>query len=86
MPKVLQDYLGYRIYFYSREHVPIHVHCQNGDKYVRIRVDDNVSEYPGPANKTTAPKQDVAKLIKYIEENKQVVREKWNIYFKTCDS
>ncbi len=38
MPTLFK-YNGYRFYFYSNEHLPKHIHIENGNGYARIELD-----------------------------------------------
>ena len=73
---VLFYYLGLKFFFYSNDHEPIHVHVSNGDGEARFRIDPiQMIENHG-----LKPRE-----LKYaeaaIEENKEVIIERWNEYF-----
>jgi hypothetical protein len=40
MPEVFRE-LGYRFYFYSDDHLPIHVHVSYGDREAKFNVSGN---------------------------------------------
>jgi hypothetical protein len=70
-------YFGLKISFYSNEHEPIHVHVSNGDGEARFRVDPlSLIENRGLKSR------DLRMAEMAIEENKQVIIDRWMEYFK----
>lgn len=69
-------YLGLRFFFYSNDHEPIHVHVSSGDGEARFQLEPiKLVE-----NKGLKPKElKIAELA--IEENKEVIIERWNEFF-----
>ncbi|MBQ6283570.1 MAG: DUF4160 domain-containing protein [Bacteroidales bacterium] len=75
MPTIIYLF-GLRFFFYSEEHLPIHIHVQNGDGRAKIIVADlEVVE-----NKGIKPK-DLRKAISIIEEYREDIIKAWNEYF-----
>ena len=75
MPTIIYLF-GLRFFFYSEEHLPIHIHVQNGDGRAKILVADlEVVE-----NKGIKPK-DLKKAIAVIEEYREDIIKAWNEYF-----
>lgn len=69
-------YLGLRFFFYSNDHEPIHVHVRSGDGEARFQVDPvALIENKGLKNKDLK----IAEIA--IEENKEVIMNRWNEYF-----
>ena len=67
---------GLRFYFYSEDHLPIHVHVQNGDGKAKINVDTlEVME-----NKGVKP-ADLKKAIEAVKTYQTDIKEAWNEYF-----
>jgi len=66
---------GLRFFFYSNEHLPIHVHVRNADGEAKFSVED----VKLIANKGLKRK-DVSLALSLIEENKQIIIAKWNEY------
>lgn len=67
---------GLRFYFFSQEHLPIHVHVENGDGRAKFEVDPvKLIENKGIKNK------DLRLAESVIEENKQVFIDRWKEYF-----
>lgn len=69
-------YLGLRFFFYSNDHQPIHVHVSSGDGEAKYLLDPlTLLENHGLKNRE----------LKYaeaaIEENREVITERWNEYF-----
>ena len=75
MPTIMYLF-GLRFYFYSEEHLPIHVHVQNGDGKAKINVDTlEVME-----NKGVKP-ADLKKAIEAVKTYRTDIKEAWNEYF-----
>lgn len=73
---VLFYYLGLKFFFYSNDHEPIHVQVSNGDGEARFSLEPIALI----ENHGLKPRE-----LKYaeaaIEENREVIRERWNEYF-----
>ena len=75
MPTIMYLF-GLRFYFYSEEHLPIHVHVQNGDGKAKINVDTlEVME-----NKGVKP-ADLKKAIEAVKTYQTDIKEAWYEYF-----
>ncbi|TCD12628.1 DUF4160 domain-containing protein [Pedobacter frigidisoli] len=66
---------GLRFFFYSNEHLPIHIHVRNADGEAKFEVE----EVKLISNKDLKNK-DVSLAIALIEENKEIIINKWNEY------
>lgn len=68
---------GFRFFFWSNEHEPIHVHVSRGDSEVKYNVENlELIENFGF-------KKNELKIIESIlEENKDIIAERWKEYFK----
>ena len=76
MPTVLsQD--GYRFYFFSNEHEPMHVHVKFGAGKARFDLSDDVSLVESRGMKV----QELRKAQDLAEENAELIRRKWREYF-----
>ncbi len=66
---------GLRFFFYSNEHLPIHVHVKNGDGEARFEVSPVrlVSNYG-------LKLKDIKLAEAIIEENRELLVAKWNEY------
>lgn len=74
---ILFYYLGLRFFFYSNDHEPIHVHVSNGDKEARFQLEPlALLENKG----LKARELKVAEMA--IEENKEIIRERWVQFFE----
>ena len=73
MPKIFEKY-GYRFFFYSNEHRPIHVHVRYGGGEAVFTVEGTVElrESHGLKIKELARAQGLA------EEHQQLIMEKWH--------
>jgi hypothetical protein len=66
---------GLRFYFYSNEHLPIHVHVRNGDGEAKFEVENvRLVSNKGLKNK------DLSLAIAIIEENKEIIIKKRKEY------
>lgn len=66
---------GLRFFFYSNEHLPIHIHVRNADGEAKFEVEEvKLISNKGLKNK------DVSLAIALIEENKEIIINKWNEY------
>ena len=68
---------GYRFFFWSNDHEPIHVHVSKGDSEAKFNVIDVelIDNYGFKKNEF--------RLIEsLIEENKEVIIARWKEYFK----
>ena len=67
---------GLRFYFYSEEHLPIHVHVQNGDGKAKI----DVATCAVVENRGIKPK-DLKRAIDAVILYKEDIIRVWNEYF-----
>lgn len=81
MPELFR-LLGFVIFFYSREHLPIHVHVEKADSYVVFKYNKETDEFVVRDRKNVSP-ADFKVLEKEINNRKQEIIDKWNKYFNT---
>ena len=75
MPTVF-IFFGYRFYFYSNDHTPIHVHVSKGGSEARYEVEQiKLLENHG------FKRQELSYIEGIIEENREVIIERWNEIF-----
>ena len=68
---------GYRFFFWSNDHEPIHVHVSKGDSEAKFNVIDvELIENYG------FKKNELSLIESLIEENKEVIIARWKEYFK----
>lgn len=66
---------GLRFFFYSNEHLPIHIHVRNADGEAKFEVEEvKLVSNKGLKNK------DINLAQSLIEENKEIIIAKWNEY------
>lgn len=66
---------GLRFFFYSNEHLPIHIHVRNADEEAKFEVEEvKLVSNKGLKNK------DVSLAQSLIEENKEIIIGKWHEY------
>ena len=75
MPTVLRKN-GYRFFFYSNEHLPIHIHIEKDNKTAKFHI-ENVEL--ARSRKFTV--SEIKEMRKLVEENKELIKTKWNEYF-----
>lgn len=76
MPELFR-FFGMRFFFFSNDHLPIHVHVKNADGQAKFLVSPvRLIENTGIKNKDLR----IAEGI--IEENEEVIVSRWNEYFK----
>ncbi len=74
---ILFYYLGLKFYFFSNDHEPIHVHVSSGDAEAKFRVEPNIELIENFGLKS----REIRQALMAIEENKEVIAERWNEYF-----
>ena len=67
---------GFRFFFYSNEHLPIHVHIEKGSGTAKFNLDPLELV---KSNRFTA--KDLKDIRIIIEENVELFKNKWNEYF-----
>ena len=66
---------GLWFFFYSNEHLPIHIHVRNADGETKFEVEDvKLIANKGLKNK------DINLAFALIEENKEIIINKWKEY------
>jgi hypothetical protein len=73
MPKIF-DKDGFRFFFYSNEHHPIHVHVRHGDGEAVFEMEEGVELRESQNMKMS----ELSKAQKLAEENRRLIMEKWN--------
>lgn len=77
MPELFRMF-GIRFFFFSNEHLPIHVHVRNADGTARFEIKPlKLIENKGLKQK------DIYLAESIIEENADLIEQKWNEYFGT---
>ena len=75
MPTVLRVD-GLRFFFFSDEHLPLHIHVEKADSYMRVELEMlNVTD-----NYKFSPSE-TKKVLSIIRENMDTLRGAWNEYF-----
>jgi hypothetical protein len=77
MPELFR-FFGMRFFFFSNEHLPIHIHVKNADGTAKFEVAPlRLIENNGIKNK------DIYLAESIIEENTEVIVNRWKEYFET---
>lgn len=75
MPTVFKQE-GYRFYFYSNEHLPEHIHVENGDGYARV-----ILETLEVTDSYKFNSKELKKIVKLVSENRTKIEGAWHEYF-----
>ncbi len=76
MPELFR-FFGIRFFFFSNEHLPIHIHIKNADGDAKYEINPiRLIENNGMKNK------DLKLAESIIEENQDIIEQKWKEYFK----
>lgn len=75
MPTVLRI-KGYRFFFYTNEHLPVHIHIENENKTAKFNLEPFELVYTRRFNAS-----EIAEMRKLVVENKEFLIKKWNEYF-----
>jgi hypothetical protein len=68
--------LGFRFFFWSNDHEPIHVHISKGDSEAKYKVEDiELVDNFGFKN------NELRMIESIIEENKEIIIQRWHEYF-----
>ena len=73
MPTVFEE-KGYRFFFYSNEHLPVHIHVRHAGGEAIFEI-ENIVELRGSQKMKV---KELAIALKLIEEHKKLILEKWN--------
>ena len=76
MPTALEQN-GFRFYFYSNDHEPMHMHVEHGDGEAVFDIADEVSLKKSEGMKVSELRE--AEAI--ANANKELLRRKWNEHF-----
>lgn len=77
MPELFRMF-GIRFFFFSNEHLPIHVHIKNSDGEAKFEVNPvKLIENKGMKSK------DIYLAESIIDENQDIIEAKWQEYFGT---
>ena len=76
MPELFR-FFGIRFFFFSNEHLPIHVHLENADGDAKFEINPiKLVSNNGMKNK------DLKLAESIIEENEELIEKRWKEYFK----
>jgi len=75
MPTIFK-YNGYRFYLYSNEHLPEHIHVENGDGYARV-----VLETLEITDSYNLKSKELKLITKLVKKHKKEIEGAWYEYF-----
>jgi hypothetical protein len=67
---------GFRFFFFSDEHTPVHIHVEKGDGYMRVEL-----ETLKVTNKQKFTKNDEKKILTIVKDHQEELIGAWNAYF-----
>jgi hypothetical protein len=74
MPNVFKKPInGYRFYFFSDDHEPIHVHVESGGGLCKIQIEPEIKLI----EKENMKEKQIKKALKIAEEKKAEIVAKW---------
>jgi hypothetical protein len=76
MPTVLRI-KGYRFFFYTNEHLPIHIHIEKDNKTAKFNLEPIVELVYSRKFKAS----ELSEIRKLVAENVEFFINKWNEYF-----
>jgi hypothetical protein len=77
VPTVLR-HNGYRFFFYSNEHLPIHIHIEKGEKTAKYEIETLALR----SSYRFSPSE-LREIRILVEQNQELFRTKWNEYFNS---
>ena len=77
MPEIFRFY-GFSFFFYSKEHEPLHVHVEGKDGCAKF---DLVGEEFVMVEKINIKANDLKRIKEVIDDNKDIIINRWNEYF-----
>ena len=77
MPEIFR-FFGFSFFFYSREHEPIHVHVEGNGGYAIFDLIDNQFVL---REKVKIKASDFKKIKSVIDENVDIIINRWNEHF-----
>lgn len=75
MPTVLRIN-GYRFFFYSNEHLPIHIHIEKDEKTAKFNLQPIEIIYTRRFKAS-----EISEIRKLVVENSEFLIQQWNEYF-----
>lgn len=76
MPTVLRI-KGFRFFFYSNEHLPIHIHIEKENKTAKF----NLNPFVELVYSRRFNSSEISEIRKLVSENAELLIHKWNEYF-----
>ncbi len=76
MPTIY-SYDGFRFFFYSNEHEPIHIHVEKDNGVIKINL-ENLEI----AQSINFKKKDIRRVLEITTQKQKEFMEAWNEYFK----
>jgi hypothetical protein len=68
---------GIRFYFYSNDHLPIHIHVQKADAKAKVQVDPEIKLLENNGFSPAA----IKKILKAVEDAREIIIDEWEAHF-----
>ncbi len=78
MPTVLFIY-GYRFFFYSNEHLPVHIHVEKDNKTAKFNLE---GFEPSLVYSRSFNSSELKEIRKLVDNNIELFKNKWDEYFR----
>lgn len=75
MPTIFNQ-KGYRFFFYSNEHLPIHIHIEKGNRTAKFEISPTLLVKSRKFNAS-----EIREMRSLVDENSELIKNKWNEYF-----
>jgi hypothetical protein len=75
MPTILRID-GFRFFFYSNDHAPMHIHVEKGDGTAKFTISPVLL-----MRSNRFPAHELKKARKLVEQNEEFIKTKWDEYF-----
>ena len=77
MPTIL-NINGYRFFFYSNEHLPIHIHIEKDNSIAKFNLEPIELVFSRKFNAA-----EIKEIRIFVEANQSLFKTKWHEYFNT---
>lgn len=75
MPTIFNQ-KGYRFFFYSNEHLPIHIHIEKDNRTAKFEILPTILIKSRKFNAS-----EIREMRSLVDENSELIKNKWNEYF-----
>ena len=76
MAKIVEE-RGYRVYIYSNDHPPVHVHVLKGDSEAKVHLEPELSIKDNYGFKS----QELRQILTIIDQHYDAIKQQWDETF-----